>query len=464
MPIKLSEIPWAYHFPRPNWVVIREWIEDHVPAEQQPQAWDDAALQWLESLDNALPDEYQVLFSEHFLFFLPQDHEHRAFFADFAESVREQLFSRLDGVAQPSWPARLPVLLFDSSEAYYEYKASYFQAGDYGGSGAMCVTEDDYVHLVINGLSTEQYQPSLAHELTHAVVKHLNLPRWLEEGLTQLIDDGYKSPWTQFSLDPKETRKLREYWNDCGLKEFWWGSAFYLPDEGQLHSYQLAAALKRILVRDHKPLLNEFLLAANEADAGDHACRTILKCTLPDLATQFLGEGDWQAEPPDATAYVRRAQYRWQNKERASARDDCEQALKLDPKLSMAYEWRGHILSNEGNYTAAKADLEHALRLDPRNASAQNTLAWLLATCPDDSFRDGKTAVELATKACERIGFDQDGYLDTLAAAYAEIGDFAEAITLQEDVIVRCREAWAEEAQQRLELYRNQQPYREPCL
>ena len=56
-----------------------------------------------------------------------------------------------------------------------------------------------------------------------------------------------------------------------------------------------------------------------------------------------------------------------------------------------------------------------------------NNFAWVLATSPDDEFRDGKRAVELATKAAEQTNYETPHILSTLAAAYAETGDFENA-------------------------------------
>jgi len=73
------------------------------------------------------------------------------------------------------------------------------------------------------------------------------------------------------------------------------------------------------------------------------------------------------------------------------------------------------------------ADLEKALALEPDESGVLNNLAWLLATSPDDAIRDGKRAIELARKACEETNWKQAHIISTLAAGYAEAGDFAEA-------------------------------------
>ena len=67
-------------------------------------------------------------------------------------------------------------------------------------------------------------------------------------------------------------------------------------------------------------------------------------------------------------------------------------------------------------------------RIDPLNQNAYSGLAWLFATASKDSLRDGKKAVEYALKAAYLTQWEDADTLDILAAAYAEAGNFAEAI------------------------------------
>lgn len=110
---------------------------------------------------------------------------------------------------------------------------------------------------------------------------------------------------------------------------------------------------------------------------------------------------------------------------------DYTEALRLAPTDADALNNRGSMHMQKGTYDKAIADWNEALRLDPKSASACNNLAWLLATCPDKSYRDGQRAVELATKACELGQWRNAGSIDTLATAYSEIGDLENAVKWQ---------------------------------
>jgi tetratricopeptide (TPR) repeat protein len=68
------------------------------------------------------------------------------------------------------------------------------------------------------------------------------------------------------------------------------------------------------------------------------------------------------------------------------------------------------------------------VELEPEHAATLNYLAWILATSTVDEARDGQSALQLATKACELTNYKSSNYVDTLAAAYAEIGDFDSAV------------------------------------
>ncbi|MGE0680115.1 MAG: tetratricopeptide repeat protein [Candidatus Binatia bacterium] len=108
---------------------------------------------------------------------------------------------------------------------------------------------------------------------------------------------------------------------------------------------------------------------------------------------------------------------------------------------------------------------EQALVLNHRAIQTVYTLAWILATHPDASLRDGAKAVQLAQEACERTNYRDPVLLDTLAAAYAEAGRFQDAIQIERTAVQIASQQKQEQQHNqitsRLQLYQSGQPYRE---
>jgi tetratricopeptide (TPR) repeat protein len=142
---------------------------------------------------------------------------------------------------------------------------------------------------------------------------------------------------------------------------------------------------------------------------------------------------------------------------------DFDRALRLNPDFAYAYNNRGLAWSGKREYGKAIADFSQAVRLDPELIEAQNNTAWLLATCPDERFRNGRRSVELAKKACELSGWTLPGALDTLAAAYAEAGKFDLAVKYEKQAIeLTTGDADAVRGpQQRLDLFIDHLPFRD---
>jgi len=106
----------------------------------------------------------------------------------------------------------------------------------------------------------------------------------------------------------------------------------------------------------------------------------------------------------------------------------CQKALALNPDFADAYYNLANALLRTGRMADAVANYEKSLALAPQSIRVQNTLAWVLATCPAASIRNGQRAVELAQSADRLAGGSNPVILATLAAAYAEAGQFPAAV------------------------------------
>jgi Flp pilus assembly protein TadD len=111
----------------------------------------------------------------------------------------------------------------------------------------------------------------------------------------------------------------------------------------------------------------------------------------------------------------------------------------------------------------ARTHFESALKMEPHNSKYLNNLAWLEAACPLADLRDGHRAIKLATEACELTQWKDPLMIDTLAAAYAETGQFDKAVQTQQkatDLAELARPRDREGLRQRLKVYQEGKPYR----
>lgn len=141
--------------------------------------------------------------------------------------------------------------------------------------------------------------------------------------------------------------------------------------------------------------------------------------------------------------------------------------------IHKALRMRGDANLAIGEHRAAMADFEKAIKLLDDVSSDQskrdksgllNNLAWLLSTSPNDEIRDGARAVKLGTEACELTEYKEAHILSTLASAYAEIGNFEEAVKWSTKAVEAGKLEKTdslEQLEKELENYQQKKPWRE---
>ena len=143
-----------------------------------------------------------------------------------------------------------------------------------------------------------------------------------------------------------------------------------------------------------------------------------------------------------------------------------ELAARVNPKESTA-QYFGLALSGLGKYGQSISAYRKEIQLTPNSPDALNNLAWLLASCPEAQFRNGKEAIELAKRACELTEYKRAIFIGTLAAAYAEAGEFDNAVATAERAQTVAKAAGetgiAARNAELAELYRAKKPYHEPA-
>jgi tetratricopeptide (TPR) repeat protein len=143
-------------------------------------------------------------------------------------------------------------------------------------------------------------------------------------------------------------------------------------------------------------------------------------------ALEAIGEG-MRLDPENPHSFSFRGSVLMQLGRWEEAREDMTEAIRIRPDEATNYLLRAQSSRRLGDYGGGLEDLRTARRWSPDDPGILNSLAWLLATCPVDSLRDGPLAESLAMRAADLTGGRQSEVVNTLAAALAENGKFAEA-------------------------------------
>lgn len=162
-----------------------------------------------------------------------------------------------------------------------------------------------------------------------------------------------------------------------------------------------------------------------------------------------------------ALAYANRGDAHRRKGDYDRAIADLTKAIQIDPKHDLAYNRRALAWKSKRVYRQAISDLRASISINPSHTGKHYELAVLLATCPDDACRDGSTAVRHAKKACDLTDWKNTYCIEALAAAYAESGDFDQAIHWQQKARSLASTRKSADFQQRLDLYRSGKPYRQ---
>jgi len=142
--------------------------------------------------------------------------------------------------------------------------------------------------------------------------------------------------------------------------------------------------------------------------------------------------------------------------------------LELEPANVEARNTLGTALIQQGHVREAIDQWQEALATQPENGNAVSNLAWVFATCPEDSIRDGTRAAQLGERALRISSGKIPMVYKVLAAAYAENGRFAEAVeTAQRGAELATGQgnpALAAELENNVALYQSGRPLRDPSI
>jgi tetratricopeptide (TPR) repeat protein len=145
-----------------------------------------------------------------------------------------------------------------------------------------------------------------------------------------------------------------------------------------------------------------------------------------------------------------------------------ERLINAEPTDWQSLRLRGDILLALGRHADAINDYEETIKNIPEDeddlSGVLNNLSWVLSTSPEDSVRNGDRALETGLKACELTAYKKSHILSTLAAAYAELGQFDKAVEWSSKAVELGAKEEAEQLDQlkeELKSYQDKKPWRE---
>ena len=219
----------------------------------------------------------------------------------------------------------------------------------------------------------------------------------------------------------------------------------------------------------------------NDAEAMEHFRQTV--ATDPDnagahysLGVMLARQGELAAaithyletvriDPTHAEAHNNLGVVFSQQGDFATAGHHLEQAVKLKPDFALAHDNLGNLLAKQGMWRMAVDHYRRAIEVQPDMFDVAVKLARILAANDDASIRNGPQAVGLAEHLVAATGKRDPAMLDILAAAYAEVGRWEEAVAATELAIALAQEAGqdmlAEQIEDRRQLYQQQKPFRD---
>jgi protein O-mannosyl-transferase len=286
-------------------------------------------------------------------------------------------------------------------------------------------------------------------------------------GLVQVGWQGHADRYTylpQIGLYIAGTWAFADLTASCRSRRVLLGAAALLV----IAALSCSAWIQTSYWRDSETLFRHALaVTANNDVAENNLGIVFLRQGKVDQAISLL-QAAVDLRPDNSPAHENLAKALLQKGQVADALVHYRKLLKLQPDNIEVHNIVGTALIQQGRIREGVEEWQKVLAIQPDNGNAMSNLAWVFATSPEDSLRDGAQAVQLAEQALRISGGRIPVIFRTLAAAYAEKGMFAQAIqTAQRGIELangQGNSRLAAELQTNIGLYQDGKPLRDPSL
>lgn len=278
--------------PRVDWAMADDWIggraNDSAARDRLRRA---IAAACLDELRDSLPQDHRRWRSEHVEGLAPLEGGIGPAMARTADRSFKTLRRDLRQVRGDGLMPPVAIVAVEPLESYIDFTDSYFpDEGAFATSGGLYLNDGDdtFPLIAVSAAARHGVEQTVAHELTHHALHGANLPLWVEEGFTQMMEERIVGHGG-FRFDHELLERHREHWADVGLEPFLEGSAFISPeDDEQELAYHLAEWFIRTMLQDRATEFFAFSRACRTTNTAS-ACREHLGAEPEALLANLIG-------------------------------------------------------------------------------------------------------------------------------------------------------------------------------
>lgn len=258
--------------PQVDWSAINTWILRRDPDTNHLPNWRRAvAAAWLDELRDTLADDHRRWQHARVEGLGPLEADRAilvARAADKSYEVIEKALRPLRG-ANPIPP--ISIVALSSASNYYSFISHFFpDEGEWGTSGGVFIHRPDaFPLIVLPAHLTRSIENVIAHELAHHACKPLRLPKWIEEGITQMMEERVTGR-SNFKLNHEMLDRHRHHWDDEAVTRYLEGESFLsATDDEQELAYHLSQLVVRGLLTREPERFFAFARACAKASPED---------------------------------------------------------------------------------------------------------------------------------------------------------------------------------------------------
>lgn len=282
---------------------VEKSVDQIFSPEQKTRFRNQIIAEWLYQMSLVL-DDYEVVRAGDFIGLSPSNQCETLI--NYCLRFQQETKSYLSAAACESFEYPIPIVCFHNLDLYYHHILPFYpeEQTEIADSDGIFMGDPAFhqIAIVDESVGGVNYVRTLAYNISHLQLAHLELPKWVAEGLSQAIQEALVGCQNVDTLTIREwPKKNREVWKPENFQEFWSGWAFSNP-ELQECAYYFSRVLINLIqfeLCNNKQEFIQFISEAKFEDGGEQAFVSVFGQSLGVLVEEILGgkTKDWQPRP-----------------------------------------------------------------------------------------------------------------------------------------------------------------------